>query len=315
MKKTLVILIIFTFCISITKADYSNEFKEAYTRSYNNWITTQPTIDRANMNWEISRIELAKMISNYAIKILNKKWDTTKKCVFTDVISDLDKQYDNWVTNACQLWLMGQWIYKFRPYDKVTRTEFGTILSRLLYWNKYDWWNPYYRKHLNQLNIVWIMWNISNADTRKESRGNVMVMLKRSKEKWAFKIPSFDELWQKTSVLCNLEDPFIWTYQEYLTKENFILPYKDWYFWLRFGWQDYLSFEVTYRKIEDPCTEFISSYYIYERNPHDIEEWSPYKNNVIYRANADWETVKDLNCKNEEKTNRLFFWYQSFVFQ
>jgi hypothetical protein len=91
-----------------------------------------PTIDKANMNWEVTRIELAKMISNYAIKNLKKEWNTSKKCVFTDVTSDLDKQYDNWVTNACQLWLMGQWIIKFRPYDKVTIAEFWTILSRLL---------------------------------------------------------------------------------------------------------------------------------------------------------------------------------------
>jgi hypothetical protein len=58
------------------------------------------------MNWDITRIELSKMISNYAIKTLKKKWDTSKKCVFTDVTPELDKQYDNWVTNACQLGLM-----------------------------------------------------------------------------------------------------------------------------------------------------------------------------------------------------------------
>jgi hypothetical protein len=35
------------------------------------------------------------MISNYAIKTVKKKKDTSKKCAFTDVTSDLDLQYDN----------------------------------------------------------------------------------------------------------------------------------------------------------------------------------------------------------------------------
>jgi hypothetical protein len=34
------------------------------------------------------------MITNYAVKTLKKKGDTSKKCVFTDVTSDLDMQYD-----------------------------------------------------------------------------------------------------------------------------------------------------------------------------------------------------------------------------
>jgi hypothetical protein len=35
------------------------------------------------------------MVSNYAIKTFNKKLDTSKSCTFSDVTSDLDKQYDN----------------------------------------------------------------------------------------------------------------------------------------------------------------------------------------------------------------------------
>ena len=98
--------------------------------------------------------------------------------------SDLDLQYDNWVTNVCQLWLMWQWITKFRPYDKVTRAEFWTILSRLLYWDKYNWWNPYYKLHVNKLYMVWIMSDINWVDKNNETRGNVMIMLKKSADLW-----------------------------------------------------------------------------------------------------------------------------------
>ena len=185
MKKSYLLLVwISILLISTAKADYTSDEKSAYTWAFNNWITTKSTIDKANMKWEVTRIELAKMISNYAIKSLKKKKDSSKKCVFTDVTSDLDLQYDKWVTNICQLWLMWQWITKFRPYDKVTRAEFWTILSRLLYWSKFDWWNPFYQMHVYQLYLVWIMSNINWVDKKNETRGNVMVMLKRSVDLW-----------------------------------------------------------------------------------------------------------------------------------
>ena len=75
----------FSFSIAFANASYTSDEKAAYTWAFNNWITTKSTIDKANMKWEVSRIELAKMISNYAIKTLKKKKDTSKKCVFTDV--------------------------------------------------------------------------------------------------------------------------------------------------------------------------------------------------------------------------------------
>ena len=183
MKKIWLLSFILTILlVPYVKADYSKEQISAYTWAFNNLITTQSTIDKANMNWEITRIELSKMISNYVINVLEKKLDNSKKCQFFDITAELDKQYDNWVTKACQLWLMGQWISEFRPYDKVTRAEFWTILSRALYGDKYNWWNPYYEKHLKQLNAVWIIKNISDAENRKEIRWYVMLMMKRSNE-------------------------------------------------------------------------------------------------------------------------------------
>ena len=194
MRKIWLLVSLFVIlCVGTVKAAYIDEYPEAYKWVYKNWITTMNTMDKANMYGEITRIALSKMISNYAINVLNKKPDTTKKCEFTDISDKLNKQYDSWVTKACQLWLMWQWITKFRPYDNVTRAEFGTILSRLLWWDEYNWWNPYYKKHLNQLNIRWIMTNINNPQWI-ELRWNVMVMLKRSQELWNYKIPSFDEL-------------------------------------------------------------------------------------------------------------------------
>ena len=132
------LLIIFSFCIW---EEYSQELKDAYSWAYQNWITTQPDIDSANMKWNITREEMAKMISNYAKNILWKTPDTTKSCLFIN--SNINPDLVNSVTESCQLWLMWQWISDFRPKDSVTRAEFWTVLSRALRWDKNAWWNTY----------------------------------------------------------------------------------------------------------------------------------------------------------------------------
>jgi hypothetical protein len=49
---------------------------------------------------------MAKMLSQYAINVLKKTPDTNKECKFGDVSAELDEQYDNGVTLACQLGIM-----------------------------------------------------------------------------------------------------------------------------------------------------------------------------------------------------------------
>jgi hypothetical protein len=49
---------------------YSQEFNEAYQFSYNNMITTVDTIEEAKMYTPIKRIEMAKMLSYYAMNVL-----------------------------------------------------------------------------------------------------------------------------------------------------------------------------------------------------------------------------------------------------
>ena len=112
------------------------------------------------MNGSLTRIAMAKMLSNYAINVLwIDDFNTNKNCTFNDISSALDKKYDYWVTKACQLEIM--WINmrynKFYPYSLVTRAEFATALSRLLYRIE-DWvGNYYYSPHINKLRREWII--------------------------------------------------------------------------------------------------------------------------------------------------------------
>ena len=323
MKKFLFsFLLLFPFSIAFANASYTSDEKAAYTWAFNKWITTKSTIDKANMKWEVSRIELAKMISNYAIKTLKKKKDTSKKCVFTDVTSDLDLQYDNWVTNVCQLWLMWQWITKFRPYDKVTRAEFWTILSRLLYWDKYNWWNPYYKLHVNKLYLVWIMSDINWVAKNNETRGNVMIMLKKSADLWSIineSTVSFSELKDKIPVKCISEsafdiDPFEYT----LTKRSYLLPYKNWYFSFDISGQDWVNLYITYKLASDLCrirlrSESIFWYQTYNKEDSDKlydldDDYQPKDSNLVKTLNCD--ITDNDSCVKELKryVYNLFVW-------
>ena len=156
-----------------------DEFKDAYDFAFENWITTMDNIEKANMEGWLTRIAMAKMLSQYAINILKKTPDTNKECKFSDVSEELDTQYNNGVTLSCQLWIMGVWITEFRPNDEVTRAEFGTALSRMLYGTA-DWEWAYYKPHLEILKQLWIITN-DNPEL-KELRWYVMIMLMRSAE-------------------------------------------------------------------------------------------------------------------------------------
>jgi len=173
--------------------NYSQELQDAYQFAYQNKITTQNSIDKADMYWWLTRIAMAKMLSQYAINILWKSPDTSKIPNFWDVNSKLDWDYNNWVTLAYQLWIMWVWIDKFRPYDSVTRAEFWTALSRVLYWDKYEWGSQYYTNHLNALKTAWIM-NQIDQPNQWEIRWYVMLMLMRAGE----------NVWNKVSEILNM---------------------------------------------------------------------------------------------------------------
>jgi hypothetical protein len=129
------------------------------------------------MNKNLTRIAMAKMLSNYAINILWKTPINSTAPEFPDVSQKLNNDYWWAVTLSYQLWIMWKWINKFRPNDTVTRAEFATALSRLLYWTP-DWtWN-YYTTHINKLYKEWIINNVN--PNLNEIRWYVMIMLMRS---------------------------------------------------------------------------------------------------------------------------------------
>lgn len=165
---------------SITAIDnwYSKEYNDAYEFAYQSRITTMPTIEQANMHWEIIRAEIAKMLSNWVKMSLGRSPDTSKSCNFKD-ISWVKGDLYTAVIESCQLGIMWQWINEFRPFDKITKWEVATAVSRILWWSKYDWWEPFYFKHMDALKDAWVLNSISSPEV-DELRWNVMVTLMKA---------------------------------------------------------------------------------------------------------------------------------------
>ncbi len=168
---------------SIENSKLSTELNGAYQRACGYDITTMPTIQKADMEGKLLRKDMAKMISNFAINIMDKDISTGVRCEFDDM-TKLPKEAQYYAIAACRLWLMGyesdgkRTKHTFDPNTEVDRAQFGTILSRLIRGDKNNGGDIYYQRHLEALKKEWIMTKIDKP-LSKELRGRVMVMMKR----------------------------------------------------------------------------------------------------------------------------------------
>ena len=124
----------------------------------------------------------------FAEKVLGKTPDTTKDCsAFSQSIQEYaSTDLYGFMTQACQLGVMGitsdgRSLVDFMPAQVVSRAEFGTVLSRMLYGNINEG-EPRYANHLNALRENGIMTQIEDPLERKEVRQWVWLMLMRSAE-------------------------------------------------------------------------------------------------------------------------------------
>ena len=171
---------------SISGSPFSPELNSAYQYAYTIWITTIPSIEQANITWTLLRKHLAKMMSNFAIHVLDKMPNTWLVCNFDDMWEETSEM-TFYAKLACQLGLMGRnsdgtQSDTFFPNEEVTRAQFGTVLSRALRWDKYNTSGAdYFTEHLNALNQLGIMKNISDP-LLLEIRWFVMLMMMRTDE-------------------------------------------------------------------------------------------------------------------------------------
>lgn len=131
------------------------------------------------------------MLSMFTIQVIGLYPDTHKLgCDAYNDISSLTPEMRFYAQTACQLNIMGLEQdgktpkKSFDPYDLVDRPQFGTMLSRLVYGDKYNiypWEESLYQryeKHLKALNRDGIMTKIQNPWIL-EKRARVLIMLHR----------------------------------------------------------------------------------------------------------------------------------------
>ena len=179
----------------VSESKYNTEMKTAYLYAYQHGMTTICPIDDADIYWFIRRDQLAKMLTQYAINVLDLEPQAWKSgCNAYDDIADESAEMKYFMKTACELNIM--WLESdgktpmksFYPHGLVTRAEFGTTLSRLIYGdaynleseaeNTYPW--AWYGKHLAALKRDEIMTQIYwDRPQHLELRGYVMLMLMR----------------------------------------------------------------------------------------------------------------------------------------
>ena len=177
---------------SIEWSTYSDEENEAYLYACRNWIIDANNIMDARFEEFLTRAEMAKIVSMFALLTDAKKPNTNKDCSnFAASITKYNQKMQNLMVMSCQLEYM--WIHTenyepipdFMPDKYVSRAEFGTILSRTLWADKYEWVSgkQWYQRHLANLKSENILENIDPNIT--ERRWWVILMIYRSaKNKW-----------------------------------------------------------------------------------------------------------------------------------
>lgn len=164
-------------------SSFSEEQNQAYLWACGKDITTIRAISGARLDQPLTRAELAKMMSVYVTKVLGKQPVLTGVAQYSDVDSKMGDLAD-YIQLAYQLQIMGihhdgTALPYFEPNKFVTRAEFATVFSRVLYGAKYNqdgegWANG----HLNALKEAGILKNIT--PNMLELRGRVLLMLQRS---------------------------------------------------------------------------------------------------------------------------------------
>ena len=169
---------------SIQDSQVASEQNDAYLWSCQHNITTMRTIQEARLDQPLTRAELAKIMSVYAMKEYHLKPLITGAVNYKDVNADLGDLAD-YIQLAYQLQIMGinadgTPIQAFEPHKLVSRAEFATVLSRVIRGNKHNISGDYrYSAHLQALKKYKIITSDVPAN-RWELRGRALLMLHRN---------------------------------------------------------------------------------------------------------------------------------------
>ncbi len=174
---------------SISKNKSSMEVLLAYMWAHSRWIVDESRKD-SDPDGYVTRWAMAEMLVKFTEKVIGKKTPPIPAhCKWWDAESEWKSPATKaYAQKACALWVMWIRMQEFMPNKILDRAEFWTILSRLLWWDKYDVVDatatrPYYTRHLAALQREWVMTQISDPLVRQELRKWAWLMLMRVEAK------------------------------------------------------------------------------------------------------------------------------------
>ena len=179
---------------SIQNSQFTSEQNDAYLWACQHNITTMRTIQEARLDQPLTRAELAKIMSVYAMKEYHLKPLITGAANYKDVNTDLGDLAD-YIQLAYRLQIMGinadgTPIQAFEPHKLVSRAEFATVLSRVIWGNKHNIsGDDRYSEHLQALKKYGIIKSDIPANWW-ELRGRALLMLHRNAPKSSVEIKS-----------------------------------------------------------------------------------------------------------------------------
>ena len=169
---------------SIQDSQFASEQNDAYLWACQHNITTMRTIQEARLDQPLTRAELAKIMSVYAMKEYYLKPLITGAANYKDVNTDLGDLAD-YIQIAYQLQIMGinadgTPMQAFEPHKLVSRAEFATVLSRVIWGNKHNIsGDDRYSAHLQALKKYRVITSDVPANWW-ELRGRALLMLHRN---------------------------------------------------------------------------------------------------------------------------------------
>ena len=159
--------------------EYTEEEMNIYQWAKDKKITTMNTIDESRFSEPLTRAELAKVMSVFAKEVLWKEDVIETTGIFLDVDDSLWDLKD-YIQQAYRLQIMWTWAEGetdyFLPNAYVTRAEFATVLSRLIFWDRFNQeWENWYAQHLYILKKSKLLDNKNPQD--QELKSDVLSIL------------------------------------------------------------------------------------------------------------------------------------------
>ena len=167
-----------------------DDLMNVYIWARDNWITTWGTLEAALPDGYIERWEMAKLVVNFVNDVLWREVpkNIPSKCSRWDKETEWESAEEKkYAEQSCALWLMWIYMQNFKPNKLLDRAEFGTIVSRLLRWDKYNKpnatsINKYYTEHLDEVKKENLITKIDNPEAIKELRKWIWTVLKKIKK-------------------------------------------------------------------------------------------------------------------------------------